>query len=102
MYFYHCVNEIFKILKFRTPIALYNLYEFSSLTQKNICLVTPKPSSAFIYRSSVIWNYTRKKLKIDDAATTLTYFKSNLKSFILSKQSMGDAENWIEYNFLAI
>ena len=102
LYFYHCANETFKILKYRKPISLYSLYTFSSLTQKNICLVTPEPSNAFIYRSSIIWNYIRKKIKIHDAATPITFFKSQIKSFILSKQSLGDAENWIEYNFLAV
>ena len=100
--FYHCVNETFKVLKFRKPISLYNLYEFSSVIQKNICLVPPEPSNAFTYRSSIIWNYIRKKLKIHDAATPITYFKSQLKTFIFSKQSIGDAQNWIEYNFLAV
>ena len=30
LYFYHCANETFKILKFRSPIAVHNLYEFST------------------------------------------------------------------------
>ena len=48
LYFYHCANETFKILKFRSPIAVHNLYKFSTRGQKNLFIITPPPGNTFI------------------------------------------------------
>ena len=34
LYLYHCANETFKILKFRSTIVVHNLYKLSSHGQK--------------------------------------------------------------------
>ena len=36
LYLYHCANETFKILKFRSPIVVHNLYKFSTRGQRNL------------------------------------------------------------------
>ena len=36
LYFYHSVNEIFKILKFKTPYAIFNQFNISSCTSKEL------------------------------------------------------------------
>ena len=41
LYFYHCANETFKILKFRSPIAVHNLYKFSTCGQRNLFYHNP-------------------------------------------------------------
>ena len=38
LYFYHCANETFKILKFRSPIAVHYFYKFSTRGQRNLFL----------------------------------------------------------------
>ena len=56
LYLYHCANETFKILKCRSPIAVHNLYKFSTRGQRNLVIITPPPDNTFIYKSSVIEN----------------------------------------------
>ena len=102
LYFYHCTNEIFKIFKFKSPIAIYETFSFSKRGYKNLFIVTPKPSETFDYRASVIWNSVRQTLGIEDASTSISSLKERLKKFMINKQAMGDDEHWIECNFLRI
>ena len=97
--FYHYVNETFKILKFRSPVTVLNLFKFSNLAYKNLFLITPKPSDCFVYKASVSWNIAKRNLKVEDTATSVSTVKNRLKKFLLEIQSQGDQENWIETNF---
>jgi hypothetical protein len=99
LYIYHCINESFKIFKFRSPIAVLNLFKFSALSQKALFLLTPKPSESFIYKASVSWNIIKRNLKIDDTSTPVSSVKNRLKKFLLEKQSLGNQVDWIEHNF---
>ena len=94
-------NETFKILKIRIPIAVHNLYKFSTRGQKNIFIITPSPGNTFIYKSSVVWNSVKIIFKIDDPATCV-YLKLKLKTYLLDKQLLGDAENWVENNLIQL
>ena len=40
--------------------------------------------------------------KIDDPATSVSILKSKLKTYLLNKQLLGDAENWVENNFIQL
>ena len=100
LYLYHCANETFKILKFRSPIVVHNLYKFSTRGQRNLFIITPPPYNTFIYKSSVIWNSVKSIFKIDDLATSVSILKLKLKTYFLNKQLLGDAENWVENNFI--
>ncbi len=99
LYFYHSVNETFKILKFRSPIAVLNLFKFSNLDHKDLFLITPIPSDRFVYKASVNWNVVKRDLKIEDASVPMSSLKNRLKKFLLEKQSIGNSEDWIEKNF---
>ena len=99
LYYYHCANEIFKILKFRSPIKIHSTYRLSSRGQKQLYILTPPPGDTFVYNSSMIWNKVRNMLKITDSSTTISYLKTNLKKHLLENQSLGDSINWIEPNF---
>ena len=55
LYIYHCCLEIFKILKFRTPISLYSRYSCSK--RKPTLILTKTPSMHFIHKSAVILSY---------------------------------------------
>ena len=102
LYLYHCANETFKILKFRSPIVVHNLYKFSTRGQRNLFIITPPPDNTFIYKSSVIWNSVKSIFKIDDPATSVSILKLKLKTYLLNKQLLGDAENWVENNFIQL
>ena len=102
LYFYHCANETFKILKFRSPIKIHSMYKLSSRGQKQLFILTPPPSDTFIYNSSIIWNKVRNILKITDSSYTVSCLKTNLKKHLINNQSLGDNLNWIESNFTCL
>ena len=40
--------------------------------------------------------------KIDDPATSVSIFKLKLNAYLLNEQLLGDAENWVENNFIQL
>ena len=102
LYLYHCINDIFKILKFRTPISLYSIFDLSTRTGKETFILTPKPSDSYAYRASTIWNIVRQKLTICEFTTTLSQVKSSLKNMILHTQKQGEPDEWNKHlNYLS-
>ena len=102
LYTYHCTNETFKIFKFRTPIAIHELYKFSNRCHKQLFIITPVPSESFIYKSSVLWNKVRNLNFVADSSTPVSQLKQNLKKHLLKIQALGDETNWIENNFFSL
>ena len=98
LYTYHCANEIFKILKFRTPMSLYQLFELSN--RKETLLITKSPSNYFVYKASFIWNAVRKVLQIPDFSVKIGPFKTSLKSYLFNAQKTGDDTEWVNSNFV--
>ena len=94
LYFYHCSNDIFKILKFRTPISLYTLINLSNRTGKDTLVLTPRPSNSYCYRLGTIWNFIRGQLSIHEFTISQSSFKSSIKKFILGVQLQGDPVHW--------
>ena len=84
LYTYHMYMEVFKILKFRLPMCLYENYSISS--RKSMLLITPKPSNDFISRSATIWNAITPKIQVKDFAHNVSHAKSSLKKALLSLQ----------------
>ena len=97
LYSYHCVMELLKILKFRIPISLYSKFELSK--RKDTLILTPNPSTSFIYKASILWNSLKNKLGISDFCVNVNSTRSKLKSLILSNQNSCDADEWSDYNF---
>ena len=97
LYLYHCLVEVFKILKFRTPVSLY--YQFNRSRRKETLLISPQFSQSFIYRSTFQWNTIRQKLVIDDFAHKLNAFKSVVSKLLINAQKIGDVDQWIDQNF---
>ena len=93
LYNYHCFMEIFKILKFRTPISLHSLYTISR--RSDTTLITPYPSRLFIYQSAIIWNSIRPKLDLIDYSVSLGAVKINLKKIIFHNQHRHDTIEWL-------
>ena len=75
---------------------MHNLYKFSTHGQRIIFIIIPPPDNTFIYNSSVILNSIKNIFKIDDPATSVSILKLKLKEYLLNKQLLGDAENWVE------
>ena len=101
LYHYFCSVEVFKILKFRLPINLFETYSHSN-REESLSLVTPVPSIQFIYKSSKAWNSVYKKMLTEphsDLTTKISHFKTKLKALLLSKQKEGDIIEWNPSNF---
>ena len=79
---------------------MYDSYKFS--TRKKLLILTPNPDSTFNYNSSVTWNKVKNLLNINDSDFSVASFKSDLKKHLLLKQSLGDAESWVDNNFVKI
>ena len=94
LYLYHCINDIFSILKFRTPIALYSLFCLSNRIGKETYAITPKPSTSYVYRGSTIWNIVRQRLTISEFTTPASQVKSSIKKIILDTQKHGEPNSW--------
>ena len=99
LYFYHSCCEVFKVFKYKSPIAINDLFKFSSRGQRSLFIITPPPNDSYVYRMSVIWNSVRTVLSCPDTSFPISSIKIKLKVFLLNKQKLGDNENWIEHNF---
>ena len=93
LYSYHCFMEIFKILKFRTPISLHTLYKISRRSETT--LITPKPSTHFLYQSAFIWNKIRPKIDLTEYSISLGTVKNKLKNIIFHNQHQHDETEWL-------
>ena len=101
LYHYFCAVEIFKILKFRLPMDLYDTYHLSN-RETSLTLLTPNRSQQFFYKSSVAWNSIYKKALSkphSDMTTKISHFKMELKKILLSHQNEGDKNEWQKSNF---
>ena len=98
IYNYQCFMQTFKILKFRMPISIYS--KFSLSKRKETLLLTPSPSTNFLYRSSILWNSLRKSLDIFDFSANIDSVRSRLKSLILFNQHSQWEGEWTDNNFV--
>ena len=101
LYHYFCTVDVFKILKFRLPISLYEMYNISN-REESLALITPQRSHQFFYKSSVAWNSVYKKVlekPHSDLTTKISHYKSEIKKLLLSKQNEGDKFDWQKSNF---
>ena len=96
-----CCSEMFKILKFRTPIAMHSYLNISKRNNQ-ILLLTPTPSCQFLYKASVLWNKACKSLLPkfdDDLSISQSSFKNKLHNMLKANQCNGDKYEWIPHNF---
>ena len=89
---YFCTVELFKVLKFRSPISLYSQFDLSA--RKDTLIITAHPSINFNYKAGVIWNTMRTRLNITDFSTKFGPLKHNLKKLILTQQTLGNQMEW--------
>ena len=102
LYSLHCFMETFKILKYHSPISIFNQYTFSNRTCLSyISLIPPLKYSHFIYNSSTIWNTIRSKFSITDLSSSTFSIKDKLKKALLENQHIHHDIEWIpsfDYN----
>lgn len=94
LYSYHCCNELFKVLKYRTPISLYELFSLSKRPGKETLLISSLPSNCFVHQASSLWNTFRQMVGLYDFNMNQNAYKNKLKNKILLSQQKGDINNW--------
>ena len=130
LYPYFCLNEMYKILKFRTPYSLFELLDLpSDRTGRNLLLRTHAiggrhEEKSFLSQSTRFWNKHHKRIiepsevelhtdvskKLNlvgtkftffDFSTKVSTFKSKLKKLLLHTQSSGNEIDWTEKNYVS-
>ena len=114
---YHTFIDTFKILKTRTPISLYSLFNKSE-RDSNFLLIMPKvklsvSQNNFLFKSCSLWNslvicILEKSLPNDkgivvrgsspnsDLCATIPFVKNKLKTLLFELQSSGDSLEWVK------
>ena len=101
LYKYHCISEIFKIVKFRCPYSLYESINISKRDTSNVILL-PKKCNTFLYQASHIWNSVHKRIISPEKGidcTSLNSIKLRMKNLLLESQSSGIHNTWSDHNF---
>lgn len=98
LYTYHCLMEVFKILKLRTPISLYSKYNMS--IRKPTTIISSFPSNSFISKSTIMWNTLSQKLKVLDYSEKISMVRNRLKKLLLIRQHVETPLDWTteDYN----
>ena len=92
LFVYHCFNKIFKILKFRTPISLFEIIELFKRNRRETRFITPEPSLNFTDQAALIWNVASEVLQVHDFSKSSP--KTAIKIKILKIQAKGDPIEW--------
>ena len=101
IYKLQCINEVFKIIKFRCPYTLYQSFKISS-RDTSLNIILPQQSSTFLYNAAKYWNCIHKRVLKDTCSldtTTVTAIKTRSKLVILNCQALDDLESWTPNNF---
>ena len=95
LYIYQICTETLKILKFKYPFCLYNLFALSSRNNENLLLARSR-QSLFVSTRLQIWNSCVKLIikgdKIFD--TNIASFKFKVKKSLLEIQNAFDENEW--------
>ena len=101
---YHCILEMFKMLKFRTPYCLFESIRLSSRDHSKT-IILPEKSNTFLYKASILWNLTNKRLLSLTSGyqsgfdVSLNLVKLRTKAIIMESQSADMADIWTPKNF---
>ena len=96
LYIYQMLNCTYKILKFRTPIALHSCLQTSN--RKEGLLILPKFSSeSFVYNATKLWNSFLSCYGGSlayDISSGPENLKTKIKELIYKRQRLGDLNEW--------
>ena len=100
VYNYQMCLEMLKILKYKIPQPLYDIFTLSDRNSGTL-LIPPSPSSSLAYKGPKIWNNAMKILEKDSKLNIIQEgtFKRKLKECLLDIQNKFDNTEWYEYNF---
>ena len=96
LYRYRCILEFFKIMKYRVPISIYELFVRSD--RKETYMITPRPTHQFAYNSAWQWNEFRKIIGLLDFSSPINSIKNLLMKSLRTTQGLGGNE-WSNLNF---
>ena len=101
LHMYNCCMEIFKVMKFRNPI---NLFETLNISQRNtsMLLITPPPSSQFSYLGPKTWNSAFKRVLAKseyDLTIKVSFVKNLIKKLLLKIQKEDNENEWLPANY---
>ena len=99
LYKYHCLLEMFKIIKLHTPIPLYNLFQKSP--RRDNYFITPTPTNLFVFKASGMWNKFLNPSSNIDFSSSIAVVKGRIKKMLLESQKVGHTDEWSELNFSA-
>ena len=115
LYTYHTFMEVFKVLKFQSPISIREQFTLS-YRNHSLNLILPrvnldKTKKSFIFKSAAIWNkmfpsiLTKNKSENSgiiipgsavnsDLSAPMSFVKDKLKSALFALQKAGDVIQW--------
>ena len=115
LYIFHTFMEVFKLLKYQSPIALQDLFTLSYRNHK-LTLILPrailnKRKQNFFFQSATIWNKLLPCILMkccaedngivipgsninSDLSAPISFIKNKLKSSLLAQQKSGDVIMW--------
>ena len=123
LYTYHTLLELYKILKFRSPYCVFELFSSFETRQMDLTIPVPKDKMqckrvSFVHQAIVQWNKFYKQLIKPytipvhrdyiimhnllpdsvtihyDYSTKVSVFKSRLSKLLFQSQSKGDENSW--------
>ena len=97
LYTYYVYMDLFKILKLRDPITMFEQFKISY--RKSMLLINNVPAENFFSRSTKIWNIITPKLKIQDYSHKISSAKNKLKKALFKLQSSNDPVTWTANDF---
>ena len=97
---YHCISEIFKIMKFRCPYQIYNSINISA-RDTSLTIILPEKNKTFLYIAAQIWNSIHKRIVKSDSGleTSVNLVKIRAKTLILECQAVEERDHWTDKNF---
>ena len=120
LYIQHTFVELFKIVKFRAPFSVFELFN-PSPRNTNLLMCLPKinldlSKYNFVFSASLIWNSLIGGLlekcspnsagimvpgssEFSDTTTPISYIKKKLKNILLDTQKLGENDEWTAENY---
>ena len=97
---YHCINEFYKIIKYRVPYTLFECINTSNRDTSNNVILSVK-SNTFLHLAAKFWNSVHKRIITPGKGleTSLGLVKSRMRDIILQFQSTDIPDTWTPSNF---
>ena len=102
LHIFHTLKCIYKLLKLRTPIALFSCFKISN-RKETLLHLPPNFSESFVYSASSLWNTFLSCTEGSTAksfSVQIGHITSKIKELVYRRQKMGDQCEWhMDVNF---